>query len=104
MNERIKNKIIDFLSNSPFFNRIAFAVVSKSLSNGKNMNPQYLIDKKWVCDENGFYYEPYTKERDRIWVKFESNFYRVYHGPNKTFIALRSKVLWFENYSNLINS
>jgi hypothetical protein len=58
--------------------------------------PQYLIEKGFKEDEDGYFVEPNLKDRDKIWVSFDRGCYRVWHGKDKTFITLHTKIEWFE--------
>jgi hypothetical protein len=61
------------------------------------LTPEYLKSKGWV-EESGYWVEPGKKSRDKIWIQFEHHYYRVFHGAERTFIALESKIEWFEVY------
>jgi hypothetical protein len=67
------------------------------VKHGTQLTPQYLIERGWV-EENGYYIEPNIKDRDRISISFESDYYRVWHSSKRTFIALETTVEWFELY------
>ena len=66
------------------------------------LTPQYLLSLGFVKDENGFYSEPHVKERDRIWINFTGEYYRVWHGSAKIFINLKNKQAWFDAYYKLM--
>lgn len=62
-----------------------------------------LINLGWIRifdDRVDKYYfiEPNIKERDKIWIEFEHHYYRVWHGRDKTFIALKINKEWFDVY------
>lgn len=61
------------------------------------LTPEYLLQRGWI-EEDGFYYQPNIKDRDRISISFEHHYYRVWHSEKRTFIALESTVEWFELY------
>lgn len=58
--------------------------------------------------DRDFFIEPHVKERDTIWVEFGSDlptgaaWYRVWHGPNRTFIGVHSTKQWFDDYYKLM--
>ena len=56
-----------------------------------------MTEKGWI-KEGEFYVEQNIKGRDKIWVNFESHYFRIYHGENRTFIALERSKKWFEVY------
>lgn len=47
--------------------------------------------------------EPDIKERDQVLIEIEDHYYRVWHGPNGTFIALESSVEWLQTYLLLMD-
>jgi len=61
----------------------------------KLLTKEHLVKDGWVL-KDGYYVEPDVKDRDMVSIKFEHHYYRVWHGQNKTFIALRSSLKWFE--------
>lgn len=72
------------------------------------LTPEYLFMNGWVPfydtqTEKTFIVEPHVKDRDKIWVEFEHHYYRVWHGPAKTFIALKASLVWFQLYLLLNN-
>ncbi len=98
-------KIIKHLSLQEWSYKLAIKLIANRIVHGENiLTTQYLIDKGWVLDErSGCYIEPNVKERDKIWIQFEHHYYRVWHGRERTFIAVESKVEWFEVYYLLIH-
>lgn len=64
---------------------------------GTQLTPQYLIERGWVV-QNGYFIKPNLKDRDRISISFEGNYYRVWHSETRTFFAMESTVEWFELY------
>lgn len=75
---------------------LAVRIIAKRIINSSNrLTPEYLLQKGWV-EENEDYFEPNVKDRDRIIISFEGNYYRVWHSANRTFIALESTLEWFE--------
>ncbi len=88
----MKDKLFNWLY------KIAISVIIHNIVNDKErLTPEYLESKGWTFD-NGFWYETGMKDRDMIWVSFENHYYRVWHGKNKTFIALETSKKWFELY------
>ena len=78
--------------------RIAKKVIAINIVKyGTPLIPQYLIERGWI-EENGYYIEPNLKNRDRISISFDHNYYRVWRSETRTFIALESTVEWFELY------
>lgn len=71
------------------------------------LTPEYLKEKGWVLAESltspNCWVEPNIKERDAIRVEFQSNYYRVWQGQDRTFIALESSQEWFDAYYLLVN-
>lgn len=73
----------------------------KSLFNTSTnkLTEKYLLSKGWICEKVGdniYYVEKDIKERDKIWVLFKENYYMVYYGKDRTFIALNAGLEWFE--------
>jgi hypothetical protein len=64
---------------------------------GNKLTPEYLLQKGWI-EKDGYYVESNIKDRDLISISFEADYCRVWHGANKTFIALEATIEWFENY------
>lgn len=67
---------------------------------------EYLLNRGWMFEEfnNEIYWvEKHIKERDKIFIKFDGGFYRIYHGKNKTFIGLENSLEFFEIYYSLLN-
>lgn len=78
--------------------RLALKVIFKRIVNRNNLlTPEYLTERKWI-KKDGYYFEPNVKDRDRIYIKFEEYYYRVFYSSKMTFIALESSVEWFELY------
>lgn len=83
--------------------RLAIKVVARRIVLKQNLlTPEYLENKGWV-KEGESWIEPYIKDRDKIWIDFEHHYFRIYHGKDKTFIGLKSKIEWFEMYYLLVN-
>jgi len=78
-------------------------VDAQTKCNNTPLTEDDLTDMGWIRlyeDRTDRYYftEPNIKERDKIWIEFENHYYRVYHGMDKTFIALRISKAWFDVY------
>jgi len=68
---------------------------------GTQLIPNRLIRAGWEVEHVGhrtFYIEPIIKRRDKVWVEFEHHYYRVYHGEDRTFVALESSLEWLQFY------
>ena len=100
----MKKKIFNFLYKK------ALKIISINiLTYGNKLTPDYLLKNGWIIKfdtitKKSYYCEPNIKERDTIYIEFESNYYRVWHGKAKTFIALESSIEWFECYYLIISS
>ena len=78
--------------------RLAIKVIARRIVLKDNLlTPEYLENNGWI-KEGKSWIEPNIKERDKIWIDFEHHYFRVYHGKDKTFIGLESKIEWFEMY------
>jgi hypothetical protein len=90
--------IIKWMSSQNWIYALAVKLIANRIVHGNNfLTPKYLTDRGWIL-EDGYYVEPKIKERDKIWIQFEAHYFRVWHGKEKSFIGLESKVEWFENY------
>lgn len=78
-------------------------IANQIVRHDETLTPEYLEAFGWILIK-GYYIEPGIKDRDRISVKFDGNFYRVYHSANRTFIAFQNGVKWFETYYLMLNS
>jgi hypothetical protein len=58
----------------------------------------HLLAAGWILDHNGYFVEPFIKDRDKVWVQIEGYYYRVFHSERKTFIALECSVEWLQAY------
>ena len=84
--------------------KLAVKMIANRIIYSQNLlTPDYLKSKGWI-KENGFWVEPNIKERDKIWIQFENHYFRVWHGRDRTFISLETKLEWFENYYLLAHS
>jgi hypothetical protein len=96
-------RFIKWLSlNDWAYNFAVKLIANRLVHSEKPLTRSYLHLKGWVI-ESGFYVEPNVKDRDKIWIEFEHNYYRVWHGRDRTFIALEGSLEWFENYYLLIH-
>lgn len=80
-------------------------ILIKRLSGYNRLQPHHLTSLGFVYAENGYYFQPNIKDRDRISVEFVENGYgyRVYHSKSMTFIAAENTLEWFETYYLLIH-
>ncbi len=86
------------MSDQNWIYALAVKIIANRIVHGRSLlTPKYLFDRGWV-EEKGFFVEPNIKDRDKIWIQIEGQYFRVWHGKDRTFIALESKVEWFENY------
>lgn len=79
---------------------------AQRLINGTKLTPEILLKNGWQQEkvfDKTFYTEPEVKDRDKVWVHFEHHYYRVFHGPDRTFIALEVSVEWLELYKLLLD-
>src|SRR5688572_14764686 len=78
--------------------RLCIALTANRIVHSEEyLTPEYLIIKGWV-KEGDFFVEPNVKRRDKIWIQFEHHYFRVWHGEERTYIALESKRAWFDMY------
>lgn len=97
-NKKIWKRLVKWMSANQWIYKLAVKLISNRIVHGINrLTPEYLRDKGWM-QEGEYWVEPNIKDRDKIWIYFESHYYRVLHGGHKTFIALESSLEWFENY------
>ncbi|MCE3278053.1 MAG: hypothetical protein K0S44_244 [Bacteroidetes bacterium] len=100
----MKNKIKNWIYNT------AVKVIAKRIVHSENrLTPEYLLSKGWITErdevrDKTFYVEPNIKKRDKISIDFEKHSYRLWHGPDRTFIACESSVEWFEIYYLMAHS
>ncbi len=77
-------------------------IFRKIIRSGNTLTAEYLLGKGWVKDGD-YYVESNIKDRDKVWIKIDHYYYRVFHGRTKTFIALESTIEWFELYYLIIH-
>lgn len=85
-----------------FIYKLAKKVIYKRLIRGHQLTPYYLKQRGWI-ERDGYYLEPIIKDRDRVSIKFENSYYRVWHGARRMFIALESSIEWLEMYMLLLD-
>ena len=83
-------------------------VKNKIIRSHSTLTADYLICKGWITEYDEisgktFYVEPDIKDRDKVSLEFENHYYRVWHGRDRTFIALESSIEWLELYLLLID-
>ena len=87
----------------------ALKVIAKNvIIYGDRLTSDYLVKKGWILEydevrEKSYYKQPYIKDRDAIYIEFESNYYAVYHSSSKTFISTGNTIQWFESYYLIIH-
>ena len=85
----MKKKIFNLL------HKKALKIISINIfTYGNKLTPDYLLKRGWIIKfdkttQKSYYCEPNTKERDTIYVEFESNYYRVWHGKKKHLLHLK---------------
>lgn len=94
MKKRINNWLFSLL-----LKRIAKTIVYSE----NKLTRGYLESKGWIpkFDSNlqkTFWFEEGLKERDTIWIDFETNSYRIWHGKDKTYITSATSIEYFEIY------
>jgi hypothetical protein len=93
----MKKKIFNWLY------KLAIKVIAINIVKyGNQLTPEYLIKKGWI-EKDGYYIEPHIKDRDLLSISFDTNYYRVWHSSNRTFIALENTIEWFDNYYLIIH-
>lgn len=95
------NKLLNWLSKKSFGKRIGFVLMAKIIYNGQRLTPDYLQSKGWIFDGD-YWIMPLIKDRDKIWIQFESHYYRVWHGKERVFIALEDSIEWVDAYCSLV--
>ena len=99
----MKQNFIKWMSNKSWIYRLSMKLIANRIVWGNNiLTPKYLLDRGFI-EQDGFYFEPEIKDRDLITIQFEHHHYRVWHSKNKTFIALKSSIEWFETYYLLVH-
>jgi hypothetical protein len=94
----MKKMLLKWMSSFDWVYKLSVAVIaSRIVRSNQNLTPEFLLANGWEFD-GAFFVEPNVKLRDKIWIQFEHHYFRIYHGPDRTFIGLESKQEWFENY------
>lgn len=99
----LKRRVIKWMSSIDCVYILCIRLLVERCNTCYPLQPRHLIAMGWV-EENGFYFEPNVKSRDRISIQFENHYYRVWHGTDMTFIALKSSLDWFYMYYLLVGS
>jgi hypothetical protein len=92
-----------------FIYRLALKLIVKQVINSSNkLTVEYLIRNGWRTEydkttEKTFYVEPNIKDRDKVSIDFENHYYRVFHGKERTFVALETSVEWLQLHLLLID-
>ena len=91
-------KVTRWLSSQNWIYKFAIKIIANRIIHEQNLlTPEYLKSKGWV-EEDGFWIEQEIKSRDKIWIQFEHHYFRIWHGKERTFVGLESKLEWFEIY------
>ena len=88
----------------------AMSILKKNLEEGENLKPEHLVNLGWKKIPGygtTMMVEPEIKDRDMVWIEFcgaygRVDYYRVWHGRERTFIALKAKKAWFDAYYMLL--
>lgn len=97
-------RLIQWLSLKNWAYRLAVKLIANRIVHGQNrLTRGYLMSKGWGLEDGKYWVEKGIKDRDKIWIEFESDYYRVWHGKERTFISLEISLEWFENYYLLAN-
>ena len=88
--------------------KLALRIVANRIAKSKTrLTPQYLFDRGWIpyLDiKMGKTYIIKGTVRKRVWVWFAGKeFYQIYYGCNKRYIALAESVELLEAYMVLVN-
>jgi hypothetical protein len=96
-------KLNRWLSQINWIYNLAIKIMAtRVVRSGELLTPEYLLSKGWVQDGD-FFIETNIKLRDKIWIRFEGHWFTIYHGPERTFVALESSREWFDVYYLIIN-
>ena len=94
----MKHYLLKFASKFDFIIKLSIALIANRIVHGNDrLTPEYLISKGWIQDGD-YFTESNIKNRDKIWIHFEAHYFRIFHGEEKTFIALEKSKEWFEAY------
>lgn len=92
-----------------FIYKLALKFIAKQVVNSENkLTPEYLFKNGWVSELDmttgkTFVVERNIKDRDKVWIDFEGHYYRVWHGRDKTFVALETSIEWLQLHLLLID-
>lgn len=94
----MKKRLFQWIVKFNWIYKLAVKIIANAICHNQNLlTPQYLIDRGWI-EKDGYYIEPDMKDMDLISIQFERHYFRIFHSDKRTFIALESKVEWFEVY------
>lgn len=97
-------KINKWLSGQKWIYKFAVKLIANRIENSKvRLSRSYLVTHGWQVEDEKYWVQDGIKYRDKIWIEFEYDYYRVFHGEDRTFIALESSFEWFENYYILVH-
>ena len=92
-------RIIQWLSLKNWAYKLAVKLIANRIVHSQNrLTRDYLMSNGWELQDGKYWVQPNIKDRDKILVEFENHYYRVWHGADRTFIALEISIEWFENY------
>jgi hypothetical protein len=90
---------IKWLSLGNWAYKFALKLIANRIVHSQNkLTREYLMSRGWALIDGKYWVDLSLKDRDKIWIEFEKDYYRVWHGSDRTFIALESSLEWFENY------
>jgi len=98
----MKKRLFKWIVKFNWIYKLAKKITANSIVHNQNLlTPKYLTDRGWI-EKDGYYIESDIKGRDLISIQFEHHYFRIYHSEKRTFIALKSKIEWFEMYYLLV--
>ncbi len=86
------------------FYELAIKVIAKTLQESETkLQPIHLSERGWIKEydavrQKEYYVESNIKDRDKVSIEFENHYYRVWHGKDRTFIALETSIEWLQLY------
>ena len=96
--ENLEYNFFKWLASKNFIYQLSKKIIACRIVHCQNLlRPEHLIARGWI-EEDGYWVEPDIKYEYKIWIQFERHYFRVWHGKERTFIGLESKLEWFENY------
>lgn len=91
-------KIIQWLSQKDWVYKFAIKLLANRIVHGQNiLTPEYLTAQGWAV-EHGYFVQPNVADRHKTWIKFDDNYYRVWYGEDRAFVALSKTIEWLELY------